>query len=313
MHHKKLWMSIVTLTIPFFLLSLACAQDEEKKADDHDSQVVAKVGDKEIRFADLNKMIKMMPPSYKSMFSNIEQMKKLLDVQVNSILFSQEAKRLKLDQEPTVKESIEEINNRILMKALVDEKVNKNITVTDKEIEEYYKNNQDEFKIPEKVKVSHILIKVDPEATEKVKEEKKAKAEEILAKAKAGEDFSALAKQYSEDKKTGKRGGVVGFFAKGSKDLEFEKAAFSLKKNEVSNLVLTKKGHHIIKLLDKKESKKKNLEEATSSIRNKLKQKKSREGYEKLLNDLKTKNKVVIYEDVLTKIVEESKEKSDKK
>jgi len=201
MHYKKPWRSVVTLAITF-LLSLASAQAEEKKADAYDSLTVAKIGDKEIKFAELNKMIKMMPPSYKSMFSNIEQMKKLLDVQINSILFSQEAKRLKLDQKPMVKESIEEINNRILMKALIDEKVNKNITVTDKEVEEYYKNNQDEFKLPEKVKVSHILIKVDPKATEKVKEEKKAKAEEILAKAKAGEDFSALAKQYSEDKKT---------------------------------------------------------------------------------------------------------------
>ena len=312
MYHKKLCMSVVTLAITF-LLSLVSAQAEEKKADSLDSLVVAKVGDKEIRFADLNKMIKMMPPTYKSMFSNIEQIRKLLDLQINAILFSQEAKRLKLDQEPTVKGSIEEISNRILTKALIDEKVNKNVTITDKEIEEYYKNNQDEFKIPEKAKVSHILIKIDPEATAKVKEEKKSKAEEILAKAKAGEDFSALAKQYSEDKKTSKRGGVVGFFARKSKDPEFEKAAFSLEKNEISNLVLTKKGYHIIKLLDKKEARKKSLEEAKSSIRNKLKQKKVKEGYEKLLNDLKNKDKVVIYEDVLTKIAEESKEKSDKK
>ena len=247
------------------------------------------------------------------MFSNIEQMKKLLDVQITSVLFSQEAKRLKLDQEPTVKESIEEINNRILMKALIDEKVNKNIMVTDKEVEEYYKNNQDEFNVPEKVKVSHILIKVDPKATEKVKEEKKAKAEEILAKAKAGEDFSELVKQYSEDKKTSKRGGVVGFFARGAKEPEFEEAAFKLKKDEISTIILTKKGYHIIKLLDKKEAREKSLEDATNSIKNKLKQEKRTEGYEKLLNDLKAKTQVIIYEDVLTKIAEESKEKSDKK
>jgi len=312
MYYRKLCMSVVTLAITF-LLSLVSAQAEEKKADSLDSLVVAKVGDQEIRFADLNKMIKMMPPTYKSMFSNIEQLRKLLDLQINSILFSQEAKRLKLDQEPTVKGSIEEISNRILTKALIDEKVNKNITITDREVEEYYKNNQGEFKIPEKVKVSHILIKVDSEATAKVKEEQKIKAEEILAKTKAGEDFSALAKQYSEDKKTSKGGGVVGFFARESKDPEFENAAFSLEKNEISNLVLTKKGYHIIKLLDKKEARKKSLEEAKTSIRNKLKQRKTKEAYEKLLDDLKDKNKVVIYEDVLTKIAEESKANSDKK
>jgi peptidyl-prolyl cis-trans isomerase C len=305
-------MSVVILSLTF-LPSLANAQAEEKKADPHDALVVAKIGDKEIRFADLSAWIKMMPPSYKSMFSNIDQLKKLLDVQINSILFSQEAKRLKLDQKPTIKKNIEEFMNRILMQALIEEKVNKNITVTDKEIEEYYKNNQDEFKVSEKVKVSHILIKVEPEATAKVKEEKKAKAEEILAKAKAGEDLSELAKQYSEDKRTSKKGGVTRFFAKGSKDPKFEKVAFSLKKNEISNLVLTKNGYHIIKLLDKKEERKKSLDESTNSIKNKLEQKKRKEGYENLLNDLKAKNKVVIYEDVLTKIAEESKKKTDKK
>ncbi|MBW1823759.1 MAG: peptidyl-prolyl cis-trans isomerase [Deltaproteobacteria bacterium] len=135
----------------------------------------------------------------------------------------------------------------------------------------------------------------------------------MLAKAKAGEDFSELAKQYSEDKKTSKRGGVMAFFAKGSKDPEFEEAAFNLKKDKISDLVLTKKGYHIIKLLDKKEGKKKTLKEATTNIRNKVKQKKRKEGYEKMMADLKEKNKVVIYEDALAKITEKPKGQSDKK
>lgn len=312
MYHKKLWMNVVIMVITFSFF-FAGVQAEEQKADARDDLVLAKVGDKELKFADLNKMIKMMPPSYQSMFSNIDQMKKLLDVQINSILFSQEARRLKLDQKPEVKQNIDEIVNRILMQALIEEKVNKDVTATDKEIEDYYKNNQDEFKVPEKIQVSHILIKVGPKATEKVKEEKKKKADEILAKAKAGEDFSELAKQYSEDKRTSKKGGDVGFFAKGSKDQEFEKAAFSLKKNEISDLVLTKRGYHIIKFLDKKEERKKTLEEAKTSIKNKVKQQKRTESYENLLNDLKEKNKVVIYEDALTKITGGSKEKTDKK
>lgn len=312
MYNKKLWMSVAIIVITSFLSSTG-VYAEEKKGDALDALVIAKVGDKEIKFAELNKMIKMMPPSYQSMFSNVNQLKKLLDVQVTSILFSQEAKRLKIDQKPNVKQNIDEIVNRILMQALIEEEVYKNITVTDKEIEEYYKNNPDAFKIPEKVKVSHILIKVDTEATEEVKKEKKKTAEEILAKAKAGEDFSELAEQYSEDKKTGKRGGVMAFFAKGSKDPEFEEAAFNLKKDKISDLILTKKGYHIIKLLDKKEAKKKTLEKATTDIRNKVKQKKRKEGYEKLMADLKEKNKVVIYEDALAKITEKPKGQSDKK
>ncbi|MBW2221374.1 MAG: peptidylprolyl isomerase [Deltaproteobacteria bacterium] len=305
MVYRKLLISVGIMAITL-VFTLSTLQAEEKDDDSYDDLVVAKVGDKEVKYGDLHKWIKMMPPSYQSMFNNPEQMQKLLDRQINNILFSDEAIRLKLDQKPDVKDKIDEFTKGILMQALVEEKVNKNITVSDKEVEEYYTSHQDEFKIPEKIKVSYILIKVDPKAQKEVKDEKKAKAEEILAKAKAGEDFSALAKQYSEDTKTKKKGGVLSFFAKGSKDSEFEKAAFSLKKNEISDPILTKKGYNIIKLIDKKEGRTKSLKEASNKIRNKLKQKGRNEAIENLLNDLKAKSKVVIYEDALTKVTEKS-------
>jgi len=312
MIYKKLLISVGILAITL-LFTLSTLQAEEKNDDSYDALVVAKVGDKEVKYGDLNKWIKMMPPSYQSMFNDPEQMKKLLDRQINNILFSDEAIRLKLDQKPDVKDKIEEFTKGILMQALVEEKVNKNIAVSDKEIEEYYTSHQDEFKIPEKIKVSYILVKVDPKAQKEVNDEKKAKAEEILAKARAGEDFSALAKQYSEDTKTKNKGGVLPFFAKGSKDSEFEKAAFNLKKNEISDPILTKKGYNIIKLTDKKEGRTKSLKEASNKIENKLKQKNRNEAIENLLNDLKAKSKVVIYEDALTKVTEKSKGKSEKK
>jgi peptidyl-prolyl cis-trans isomerase C len=301
-------MGIVALGIAL-LFYPASVYAAEKNADSYDSQVIAEVGDKTIKYGDLNKWIKMMPPSYKSMFTNMDQMRKLLDRQIENTLFSEEAKRLKLDQNPSVRDKIEEFTKGILMQALIESQVSNTIAVSEKEIEKYFKTHQDEFRVPEKVKVSHILIKVDSSASAKVKEEKKAKAEEILARAKKGEDFSALAKQFSEDTKTKKKGGVVGLFAKGSKDPEFEKAAFNLKENEISDLVLSKEGYHIIKLLNKKEEKTKSLKEASSRIENKLKQKKRNEGIEKLMKDLKSKTKVVVHEDVLKKIVEGSKEK----
>jgi peptidyl-prolyl cis-trans isomerase C len=305
MHYKRFLLGIVALGITLSFYP-AGAYAAEKNAD---SQVIAEVGDKTIKYGDLNKWIKMMPPSYKSMFSNMDQMKKLLDRQIENTLFSEEAKRLKLDQNPSVKDKIEEFTKGILMQALIEAKVSNNSAVSEKEIEEYFKTHQDEFRVPEKIKVSQILIKVDANASAKVKEEKKAQAEELLAKAKKGEDFSALALQYSEDKKTKKKGGVVGLFARGSKDQEFEKAAFNLKENEISDPVLTKDGYSIIKLLKRKEAKTKSLKEASSRIENKLKQKKRNEVIEKLVKDLKSKTKVVVHEDVLKKIVEGSKEK----
>ena len=129
----------------------------------------------------------------------------------------------------------------------------------------------------------------------------------MLVKVKAGEDFASLAKQYSEDTKTKNKGGLVGFFAKGSKDPAFEEAAFKLKKDEVSPLVRTKQGFEIIQFLDKKEAATKTLNEATSRIENKLKQQKRTEAVETLLEDLKAKTTIVVNDDVLTKIVEEQK------
>ena len=146
MVYKKFLISVGTLAV-ISMFALTHLQAEEKSDDSYDALVVAKVGDKEVKYGDLNKWIKMMPPSYQSMFSDTEQMKKLLDRQINNILFSDEAIRLKLYQKPDVKDKIEEFTKGILMQALVEEKVNKNITVSDKEVEEYYNSNQDEFKI----------------------------------------------------------------------------------------------------------------------------------------------------------------------
>jgi len=303
MHYRNFLMSLVVLSTTFvFFLPVNRAEDSTTNSSD--DLVIAKVGDQEIIFGDLNELIKMMPPSYQAMFKTDDQVTKLLERQIDNILFSQEARRLQLDQDPTVRYKIEEFTKGILTQALIDSRVNKSVTVTDGEIEEYYKKHQDEFQVPEKVKVSHILIAVAPDAPEKEKKEKKKQAEAILAKAKAGEDFAALAKQYSEDTKTKNKGGVLGFFSQGSKDSELEKAAFNLKKDEVSNLILTKKGYQIVKLLDKKEAKTKSFEEAKNRINNKVQQQKRNEAVEKLLQDLKAKTNVVIYDDVIKKITE---------
>ena len=232
--------------------------------------------------------------------------KKILDPFFQFFLFAQEARRLKVDEKPDVRYKLEEFTKGILTQALIEETVNKNITVTDKEIEEYYNNNINEFQIPEKVKVSLILIAVDSNAGEDAKAEKKKQAEQVLYKAKAGENFAELAQQFSDDAATKKRGGVMGFFPRGSKSAEIEEVAFNLEKDEVSDLVLTEKGYNIIKMLDKKEGTTKSLEDSRKTINSKLTQKKKNEAVQQLLKDLKAKTKVVIHEETLKEIVEQS-------
>jgi peptidyl-prolyl cis-trans isomerase C len=305
MYKRTLLMNLVILSTLVVILVPQIHADE-KQGDSYDSRVIAEVGDEKILFGDLNNLIRMMPPSYQAMFSNVEQMNKLLERQIDNMLFAQEARRLKVDENPDVRYKLEEFTKGILTQALIEETVNKNITVTDEEIGEYYKNNISEFEVPEKVKVSHILIAIDSDASENVKAEKKKQAEQILYKAQAGENFAELAQQFSEDSATKKRGGVLGFFPRGSKSSEIEEVAFNLKKGEVSDIVLTDKGYHIIKLLDKKEGTTKSLDDSRKKIKSKLTQQKKNEAIQRLLQDLKAKTKVVIYEETLKEIAGQS-------
>ena len=236
MYKRTLLMNLVILSALIAVLVPQIHADE-KQTDSNDSRVIAEVGDEKILFGDLNNLIRMMPPSYQAMFSSVEQINKLLERQIDNMLFAQEARRLKVDENPDVKYKLEEFTKGILTQALIEQTVNKNITVTDEEIEEYYNNNIDKFQVPEKVKVSHILVAVDSDASENVKAEKKKQAEQILYKVKAGENFAELAQQFSDDAATKKRGGVLGFFSRGSKSSEIEEVAFNLKKGEVSEIV----------------------------------------------------------------------------
>ncbi|TLS38049.1 peptidylprolyl isomerase [Pseudalkalibacillus caeni] len=123
-----------------------------------------------------------------------------------------------------------------------------NVDVTDKKLKEYYEKNKDQFT---ELKASHILV--DDEKT----------AKEVKAKLDKGEDFAALAKEYSKDG-TAEKGGDLGTFKKGDMVPEFEEAAFKLKEGEVSDIVQSQFGYHIIKL---KEKNVKSFDEAKDEVK----------------------------------------------
>lgn len=130
----------------------------------------------------------------------------------------------------------------------------KDIKITDKEIEAYYNNNKEQFNV-EKVRASQILISTldedNKEVSEKEKAKLKEKAQDILNKLNKGEDFVSLAKEYSDDKSSGKNGGDLGYFSKDEKNIEFTKEVFKLDKNTTSDIIETSYGYHIVKITDK--------------------------------------------------------------
>lgn len=134
-------------------------------------------------------------------------------------------------------------------------KFDKENKIPEDDIKKYYEENKDKYK-EDKVKASHILISTVDEGTNKPisnekKKEAKNKAEDIYKKAKEGEDFAKLAKEYSQDEYSATNGGDLGFFEKGKMVPEFESAAFALDKGQISEIVETQYGYHIIKVTDK--------------------------------------------------------------
>jgi peptidyl-prolyl cis-trans isomerase D len=131
--------------------------------------------------------------------------------------------------------------------ALVDvDQVRSGVTVPDADVEAFYKQNLAQYTTPAQARASHILFKTEGKDENAVR----AQAEEVLKKAKAGDDFAALAKQFSEDDSNKDRGGDLDYFGKGRMVPEFEAAAFALKNGEISDLVKSQFGYHIIKMVD---------------------------------------------------------------
>jgi len=147
--------------------------------------------------------------------------------------------------------------------ATLNEKAVKDFAAKEaKRIKMFYDDNTARFKKEAEVKASHILVKLEKDKNEA---EAKKKIEEVLKEAKAGKDFAELAKKHSEGPSAPK-GGDLGFFGKGRMVPEFEKAAFAMKKGEISDVVKTKFGFHVIKLVDRKDASEKKLEEVTDEI-----------------------------------------------
>jgi len=132
--------------------------------------------------------------------------------------------------------------------ALVDvDQVRATVTVLDADVEAFYKQNLSQYTTPAQVRASHILFKTEGKDENAVR----AQAETVLKQAKApGADFDALARQYSEDESNKDRGGDLDYFGRGRMVPEFEAAAFGMKSGDISDLVKTSFGFHIIKVVD---------------------------------------------------------------
>jgi peptidyl-prolyl cis-trans isomerase C len=164
---------------------------------------------------------------------------------------------------------------------------------TDAEAKDFYEKNPEKFKQDEQVRASHILVRVDPNADAKAKAKAKAEIDAVMKELKAGGDFAKLAQQHSQDGSAA-QGGDLGYFPKGQMVPEFDKVAFSLPVGQLSGIVTTQFGYHILKVTDKKAPRTVPYEEAQAQIKQFLEQDKKQKAADAFVEGLKKKSKIDI-------------------
>jgi len=177
---------------------------------------------------------------------------------------------------------------------LVESEIACKVAVKPEAVPDFYQKNQDKFQQGPRVRASHILIGIPQNADAATKQQAKAKADALLKDLKAGKDFAAAAKENSQDPGSAPNGGDLGYFEKGQMVPPFEQAAFALKAGEMSEVVETQFGYHIIKVADKQESRVVPLAEAKGQIEEYLTQQNRHAETELFVNALRAKAKVEI-------------------
>lgn len=187
-----------------------------------------------------------------------------------------------------------EVGRNLLVSRFVDTEITRKSAVTDQYLREYYEDHKKDFMRPESFRVRHILIKVPATATEEEREKAKKDAEEVLAKAKKGEDFGDLAYKYSMDDWRVK-GGDLGVVHKGRLDPSLEEAALKLKPGQLSGIIQTIYGYHILKLEEKFPPTQLGFDDVKKGLKKKLEDSRRQEIEAAVLKRLKDEAKIEIY------------------
>jgi peptidyl-prolyl cis-trans isomerase C len=199
-----------------------------------------------------------------------------------------------LEQEGiTEKQLQEKLRQEAVIQKYVGTKILNEVAVTDQAAREFYDKNLDKMQRPERAHLRHILIRAEPNAAAADKEKAKSKAEDVLKRIQGGEDFAKLAAENSDDPGSKVRGGDLSWMARGQTVPAFEKAAFALTKpNDLSGVVETQFGYHIIQLVEREAASAVPFEEARPRITQMLQQRQVGERLQARVEDLKKKGKV---------------------
>jgi peptidyl-prolyl cis-trans isomerase C len=196
--------------------------------------------------------------------------------------------RMKLEADGFTEESYRRHVERMAAAKIYLDRVRMDVAdVSDAEVEKFYAENERRLTLPAQVRVRHILLRWKPLGTQDDRAALRTQMQPVLERARAGEDFAALAREFSEDTSTRGAGGDTGFFGPGTMVPAFEQAAYSLQVGEISDPVSTDFGVHILKLEERQEARLLSLDEVREQLRNYLREQKMEAAVHKKLDQLR--------------------------
>jgi peptidyl-prolyl cis-trans isomerase C len=293
---------LIFLSILFFLSLLfsSCQRTGEKGLGEKE---LVRINDLSISIEEFHQMLEKQPLEGKmKLLSERETRDFLENYVIPREVLHQEAENRGLDRNKEILTKIEDAKRAILIEALLEEVLRGKVEVSEEEIQRYYKENQALFTEPQEVKIRHIVVNSEPAL------------KEVVTKLSKGESFEKLASTYNignfkED------GGNLGYIRRGQLAppfAQFEEAAFSLRKRgEISEVVNTPYGYHIIRLEDMRGTAVRPLNQVKERIRFFLQPKKRQDAYLEYVKEAKSKAKILINEKLWTE--EEKKEAKPKK
>jgi peptidyl-prolyl cis-trans isomerase C len=282
---KTVKVYILAALIAVTALNSGCGNRGDKK-------VLATINKKDkITLGEFNEIIAKLPGRYQEIVT--KNKRQFLDELIVDRLLYNEGMQKKLDKEEDVRKLFNEAKRKIVMARLLKDEVEDRVAVDTEEIEDYYAANEKKFITPETLRASHILVKTEEEA------------DNILVDLSNGRNFEDLARARSVDP-TSERGGDIGYFTRNQLVPGFEEVCFGMQAGEISGVVKTKFGYHIIKLTERKPPRVKELAEVRDTIEQSLERLEKKMLFNEFVTRLKERSQISVNKDLLESISEDS-------
>lgn len=293
---KKFLCVLVFFSMVFGCSNKATSKETTENKVSNEGKVVIKIGDGGITDKEIKEEFDMLPDQLKALVSTKEGKKQFIDSLVTREIIYHEAKSKGFDKNEKVLQDLEKLKKRLIIEAFLREAIKFDEKVDDKILKDFYKKHEKDFMAPEKVHAKHILVK------------DKKLADEIAEKLKKDPgQFEKLAQEHSIDS-SGKNGGDLGFLEKGTLVPEFEAALDKMKKEgEISPVVKTNYGYHIIKFVKREKGTIPSFDEVKDEVKEMYLKENQRAIFDKVVSDLKNKYKIEIKEEEINTVINANK------